>query len=107
MNAPRSLFSRTTHGSLWRCFALTCLLSQSAITLAHGAGTVIAWGANDANQCVIPVGLSNVVAVAGGVSHSLALVNNGGVIAWGFNASGQTTVPATATNGVVAISGGS
>src|SRR6516165_7789566 len=97
MNAPRSLFSRTTHGSLWRCFALTCLLSQSAITLAHGAGTVIAWGANDANQCVIP----------GGVSHSLALVNNGGVIAWGFNASGQTTVPATATNGVVAISGGS
>jgi len=35
----------------------------------------VAWGDNDAGQCDVPAGLSNVVAIAGGESHNLALVS--------------------------------
>jgi hypothetical protein len=49
--------------------------------------------------------LSNVVAIAGGYYHSLALKADGTVIAWGNNSYGQTTVPAGLSN-VVAIAGG-
>jgi len=39
-------------------------------------GTAIGWGSNDFNQTNTPSGLSNVVAIAGGTSHSVALVGN-------------------------------
>jgi len=51
----------------------------------------------------VPAGLSNVVAIATGYSHVLALKNNGTVIAWGDDSSGQTNIPPDLTN-VVAIS---
>jgi hypothetical protein len=38
-----------------------------------GKGTVVAWGWNNYGQCNVPAGLSNVVAVAAGGYHSLAL----------------------------------
>jgi hypothetical protein len=38
-------------------------------------------------------GLSNVVAIAGGYDHSLALKADGTVTAWGYNDYGQTNVP--------------
>jgi hypothetical protein len=37
-------------------------------------GTVVAWGYNTSGQTNVPVWLTNVVAVAGGDSHSLALM---------------------------------
>jgi alpha-tubulin suppressor-like RCC1 family protein len=37
-------------------------------------GTVCAWGRADSSQCDVPQGLSNVVAIAAGGTHSLALV---------------------------------
>src|SRR5512140_3525956 len=46
-------------------------------------GTVVAWGDNRAGQTNVPPGLSDVIAVSGGVFHSLALKNNGTVVAWG------------------------
>ena len=46
--------------------------------------------------------LEHVVALAGGDSHSLALMADGTVAAWGQNTNGQLAVPADAT-GVVAI----
>jgi alpha-tubulin suppressor-like RCC1 family protein len=73
-------------------------------------GTVLAWGANsngqlgdgsfsapatcrNATPCsATPVtvsGLSNVVAIAAGTEHSLALLSNGTVMAWGYNADGE------------------
>ena len=83
-----------------------CLLVQGMGSWCHAAGTIVAWGANDSLQSQPPVGLSNVVAVAGGEEHSLAVRSNGTVVAWGFNASGQTNVPPGLT-GVRAVGGGS
>src|SRR5947207_1923734 len=64
------------------------------------AGTVIGWG-----QSTVPAGLNNVVAIAAGGDHSLALKRNGTVVAWGWNGGGQSTVPA-GLNNVVAIAAG-
>jgi hypothetical protein len=49
------------------------------------------------------VGLSNVVALAGGGYHSLALKSDGTVIAWGNNAFGQTTIPAGLSSRAVIV----
>ncbi len=81
-------------------------------------GTVAAWGAGlkidtsgtssglDLGQSIIPPGLSNVVAIAGGSMHSLALRNDGTVIAWGDNRFRQTDLP-TWLDQVVAVSAAS
>ena len=72
---------------------------------------VVAWGDDSLGQCNVPGGLLNVTAVAGGMSHSLALQGYGGqgvqgfVAAWGDNSHGQTAVPAGLSN-VVAIAAG-
>jgi len=71
-----------------------------------GQGQVVAWGANWAGQCNVPLGLSNVVAVAGGHYHSLALKQDGTVVAWGLNDFGQTNVPADLSNVVAVAAGG-
>jgi outer membrane protein assembly factor BamB/alpha-tubulin suppressor-like RCC1 family protein len=68
-------------------------------------GWVVAWGDNSLRQTNVPAGLSNVVAVAGGYWHSLALRAEGTVVAWGDNSSGQTNVPAGLSN-VTAIATG-
>jgi hypothetical protein len=49
--------------------------------------------------------LSNVVAIAAGYYHTLALRSNGTVVAWGYNNDGQTAVPAWFSN-VGAIAAG-
>ena len=67
-------------------------------------GTVVAWGENLFGQTNVPIGLSNVTAIAAGAQHNLAL-SNGCVIAWGYNGSGQTSVPAGLSD-VVAIAAG-
>ncbi len=62
-----------------------------------------------ANGVVVQSGnphvLSNVVAVAQGEAHSMALTTNGTVVAWGSNTYGQTNVPYNLTN-VIAIAAG-
>ena len=69
-------------------------------------GTVVAWGAglindgganppyNNWGQSIIPDGLGNVVAIAAGYYHSLALCRDGTVVGWGYNWDGRTTTPA-------------
>ncbi len=54
------------------------------------ATLVIAWGQTDAGQCNVPAGLSNVVAVAAGDRHSLALRSDGTIVGWGDNSYGQS-----------------
>ena len=93
------------HCRFWQALLFAFLLGSFAPRLCRGAGSVVAWGANDSQQSQVPVGLNSVVAVAGGESHSLALQANGTVVAWGFNLSGQATVPPNLT-GVTAIAGG-
>ena len=43
------------------------------------------WGNNSNGQTNVPAGLSNVVAVATGARHCLALNADGTIIAWGKN----------------------
>ena len=81
--------------------------------LAWGAGTNGSGSSSDYGQAMVPVGLSNVVAIAAGTYHSLALRANGTVVAWGAGIingdpphRGQSVVPAGLTN-VVAIAGNS
>ena len=86
------------------------LLAASASSVALSAVNaapvkpVVAWGYNGNGQTTLP-SLSGVAAVAGGESHSIALLDAGTLVAWGLNTSGQTTVPGTAT-GVTDIAAG-
>jgi alpha-tubulin suppressor-like RCC1 family protein len=60
-------------------------------------GTVAHWGGESVyNDATPPAGLTNVVAIAAGNSHTLAVKSDGTVIGWGFNDVGQATgVPTT------------
>jgi alpha-tubulin suppressor-like RCC1 family protein len=70
------------------------------------AGWLAGWGASEYGQAEIPEGLSNVVALACGYTHNLALRRDGTVLGWGFNEHGETDVPPGLSN-VVAIAAGS
>jgi hypothetical protein len=66
---------------------------------------VAAWGDNGQGQCNVPEGLNNVVAVAGGGAHSLALKSDGSMVTWGSDAEGQCELPAGLSD-VIGISAG-
>jgi hypothetical protein len=53
----------------------------------------------------VPTGLNNVIAIAAGSMHSVALRGDGTVVCWGDNSADRTNVPPEATN-VVAIAAG-
>lgn len=82
-----------------------CLLGALRAEAGPPPCTVVAWGQNTYGQASVPAGLSNVVAVAGGGQHSLALRSDGSVVAWGGNGYGQSNVPPGLSN-VVAIAAG-
>lgn len=94
--AVKGLFTSEKNHSLGAVLGIVLLLG---IPLAGQAFTrVIAWGDNSTGQADVPAGLTNVVAVAGGLNHSLALKADGTVVAWGTNNYGQTSVPAGLAN---------
>ena len=66
---------------------------------------ILAWGDDSAGELNVPVGTANVVAIAAGGDHSLALRSDGTIVAWGDNSSGQSNVPQPAGN-VVAVADG-
>ena len=68
-------------------------------------GYVATWGNNGSSQTNVPATVSNVLAVAGGDSHSLALTVAGKVVAWGGNTYGQASVPVGLSN-VLAVAAG-
>ena len=88
---------------------LLSLIAMSAFAPAKTlAANVWAWGYNPNGPAYgtnVPPGLTNVVAIAAGWEHGLAMTADGRVIAWGDNTSGQLNVPANLTN-VVAIAAG-
>jgi hypothetical protein len=88
------------------------LVASNGIGVTYGAGQAFgvdkriwAWGCDDWGQTTLPNGLSNVIAVAGGGFHSLALKTDGTVAAWGDDYYGQTDAPAGLSN-VAAIAAG-
>jgi alpha-tubulin suppressor-like RCC1 family protein len=78
-------------------------------------GTIVEWPtfyAPDPDPYQMPQGLSNIVAIASGSAHALALKKDGTVVSWGGPSAGfmnpdygQTNVPVGLSN-VVAIAGG-
>jgi len=75
------------------------LLGGLARGHAQAEGSVVAWGANgwgsiDFGVTNVPAGLTNVIAVAAGAVHSLALKSDGSVVTWGGrNYAADTNVP--------------
>jgi hypothetical protein len=75
--------------------------------------TVVAWGDNTYGQTNVSAGLTNVIAIAQGGMHGLALNGDSTVTAWGYNYTwtkphtyeGQATTPVGLSN-VVAIAAG-
>ena len=59
-----------------------------------------------AGQSSVPAGLSNVLTIAAGTYHSLALRGDGVVIAWGDNSQGQCAIPPGLSNVVALAAGG-
>ncbi len=79
----------------------TALSSNALLTV----WPVLAWGLNIYGQTAVPAGLTNVLAVAAGWNHSLALRQGGTVVAWGRNSEQERNVPA-GLNSVVALAAG-
>jgi alpha-tubulin suppressor-like RCC1 family protein len=80
--------------------AITALALLSAATASASSFTAADWGYNGSGQLgngtttlsrtpVAVSGLSNVIAVAGGGEHSLALLGNATMMGWGANREGQ------------------
>src|SRR5204862_1978516 len=68
-------------------------------------GTVAAWGYTNAAQTVVPSNTTNVMAIAAGFEHSMALLSNGTLRTWGNNDFGQRVPPFPLRN-LVAIAEG-
>lgn len=97
-----------TRSSLLMVLALLVALvcNAGAVQAQAGAsGAVVGWGYNNQSQLNIPYGLTDVAAIAAGVSHNLVLRSDGTVYAWGLNWDGETTIPAGLSD-VTAISAG-
>ena len=82
------------------------LMGACPLTGHGAAGQVVVWGYYAGSVSNLPPDLTNVVAVAGGLDHALALREDGTVVAWGTDSGyGETQVPPGLSN-VVAISAG-
>ncbi|HEV2694505.1 MAG TPA: S8 family serine peptidase, partial [Verrucomicrobiae bacterium] len=75
------------------------LVVSNSVGVVYGAdeqfapGYPVSWGDNTFGQTNVPVGLANVVALAGGLGHSLALLDDGTMTGWGDNTFGQIVSP--------------
>jgi alpha-tubulin suppressor-like RCC1 family protein len=67
---------------------------------------LLALGNNAFGQGSIVPALTNIVAIAAGGYHNLALRNDGTVVAWGNNINGQCNVPVSVSNAVAIAAGG-
>jgi alpha-tubulin suppressor-like RCC1 family protein len=76
------------------------------LTLTLETKTIVGWGKNDDNETIVPSGLINVIALAAGDLHSLALRSDGTVVGWGDDGDNQATPP-SGLNTAVAIAAGS
>jgi len=91
----------------WGLTFVACLAPLVGAQAVGEPGRVVAWGYNSYGQANVPSSLTNVVAIAAGYYHRLALQSDGRVVAWGRNDSGQTNVPSSLSNVVAIAAGGS
>jgi hypothetical protein len=87
--------------------SITSQVAVLTVTLPHtpAEGVVVAWGQNNWGQTAVPAGLSNVVAMAPGSMHNLALKSDGTIVGWGGDNFGKINPPAGLSN-VVAVAAG-
>ena len=65
---------------------LPALFLLTALTTPSQAQTVVgAWGDNEVGEITVPAGLTDVVTIATGGYHTIALKSNGTLVAWGVN----------------------
>lgn len=76
-----------------------------SVVLQDYPGGAVATGDDSAGQRQTPSGVWDLIAVAAGYHHGLALKEDGKVVAWGDNSQGQCDVPAELA-GVKAIAAG-
>ncbi len=69
-------------------------------------GRVFGWGANSKGQIKLPAGTKkNIISIAAGGAHGMALTRSGFVLSWGDNGYRQVTIPKGLKN-VTQIAGG-
>ena len=98
---------RTRPGSFPFPFFIILVAGLALPQTQASAGTVVyAWGrGGDAGQTAVPGDATNIITIAVGYSHALAVKSDGTVEAWGQAFLGATSVPSGLSN-VVAIAGG-
>ena len=90
---------------LQRIKELTSVRKKFSDASLAGGNSVVAWGDNGEKECDVPSGLTDVVGIAAGYGHSLALKKDGTVVAWGENGQEACDVPSGLTD-VVGIAAG-
>jgi len=100
LNGDTGLISGTPTTEGLHSVAVTSINPYGTVTgtLLLTTSAIAAWGANEAGQSSIPAGLTEVIALAGGTAHSLALRRNGTVAAWGSSTGGALDVPPELTD---------
>ena len=78
---------------------------DDAASLPSGC-LILAWGRNAEDQTTNRPGMADVIDLAAGFGHNLALKSDATVVAWGGNEDGQTTLP-EGLQDVIAVAAGS
>jgi Regulator of chromosome condensation (RCC1) repeat/Chaperone of endosialidase len=80
-------------------------ISVDSLVVSRSNSFVSAWGNNGNGQTTLPAGLSNIVGLAAGAFHSLALRSDGTIVGWGSDGYHESESPAGLSN-VIAVSAG-
>jgi hypothetical protein len=95
------------HSQWFLCCSLSFLLAATSTVRAGSVPNKIwAWGSDYYGEIDVPPGLTNVLAIAAGINHSMALKADGTVVVWGDNTYDETNVPAGLSNVVSIAAGG-
>ncbi|PWU12232.1 MAG: hypothetical protein C5B50_21910 [Verrucomicrobia bacterium] len=108
--ATNTSFSLTpAQGSNYGSYSVVVTNGQGFAVSSNALLAVLssaAWGDDSWGQTNAIASLTNVVAIAAGAWHSMALRADGSILAWGDDVNGQCDVPAGAANSLAIAAGG-